>query len=59
MVWCIANNFDYKSAETLFLLRNPLLEYVLLKKKKKKGNNFHEEFPWIMQMNLICVELRH
>ncbi|XP_033205932.1 sulfotransferase 2 [Bombus vancouverensis nearcticus] len=26
MVWCIANNFDYKSAETLFLLRNPLLE---------------------------------
>lgn len=26
MVWCIGNDFDYEKAQTLLLLRNPLLE---------------------------------
>ncbi|KOC59248.1 Estrogen sulfotransferase [Habropoda laboriosa] len=26
MAWCIGNNFDYKNAQTLLVIRNPLLE---------------------------------
>ncbi|XP_031843273.1 sulfotransferase 2 [Nomia melanderi] len=26
MVWCIGNDFDYKNAQTLLIVRNPLLE---------------------------------
>ncbi|XP_078051833.1 sulfotransferase 2, partial [Augochlora pura] len=26
MVWCIANDFDYEKAQTMIILRNPLLE---------------------------------
>ncbi|XP_026674212.1 sulfotransferase family cytosolic 1B member 1 [Ceratina calcarata] len=26
MVWCIGNNFDYENAQTLLVIRNPLLE---------------------------------